>query len=457
MSSRAKLAFAIALLWPAAVPAQTLEEALALAYNSNPTLLAERAKLRQSDEQMAKALSGWRPTVTLSGDLGKAVDHSDPGLPKTGNRVETSNNRDPRGFSVELAQNIWKGGQTESDVARSKNQVLSDRARLLATESTVLAQAATAYMDVVQNQSVVELNINQERVLQRDLEAVQDRFRVGEVTRTDVAQAESRLAAARANRIQAEGNLTASRATYRKVIGEAPGRLAGAQPLAQVPQSEDAALAAARERNFDTVRTRYAELAAADAVDQTFGELLPQFSVAGSYSQRYQSLTNANESDTTSIAAKVTVPLYDSGSVRARVREAKELVSQRRNEYMDAVRTAQQTAAQKFQALTTARAQIEAFGAQIRGAEIALEGVRQEAQVGSRTVLDVLNAEQELISAQVSLVKAQHDAVVASYDLKSAVGELTAESLRLPVEVYDPTRHYDRARNNWFGVWTDNE
>ena len=442
-----------ALLAPASLAAQTLDEALALAYQSNPTLLAERARLRQSDEQVARALSGWRPTVTFNGDIGKATDTGSAGIrDAAGNTTEISNNREPRGFTVSAAQNLWKGGQTEADVSRSKNQVLSDRARLLATESTVLAQAATAYMDVVQNQSVVELNFNQERVLQRDLEAVQDRFRVGEVTRTDVAQAESRLAQARANRIAAEGQLTASRATYRRVIGEAPGTLAGAQPLVIVPATEEVALIAARERNFDTVRTRYAELAAADSVDQTFGELMPQFGVVGSYQQRYESLTNANNLNTAAVAAQVTMPLYDSGSVRARVREAKEVVSQRRNEYLQAVRDAQQTATQQFQALTTARAQTEAFTAQIRAAGIALEGVKQEAQVGSRTVLDVLDAEQELLNAQVSLVRAQHDAVVASYNLKLAVGELTAENLRLPVQVYDPTKHYDKARNNWFGT-----
>ena len=443
-----------ALLAPGSLAAQTLEEALALAYQSNPTLLAERARLRQSDEQVSRALSGWRPTITFNGDVGKATDTGSGGVVVNdrGNTVESSNNRDPRGFSVVASQNLWKGGQTEADVARSKNQVLSDRARLFSTESTVLSQAATAYMDVVQNQSVVELNLNQERVLQRDLEAVQDRFRVGEVTRTDVAQAESRLAQARANRIAAEGQLTASRATYRRVIGEAPGTLVGAEPLATVPQTEEIALAAARERNFEALRTRYAEIVANNTVDQTFGELMPQFGVVGSYQQRYESLTNANILNTAAVAAQVTMPLYDSGSVRARVREAKELVSQRRNEYLQAVRDAQQTATQQFQALTTARAQAEAFTAQIRASTIALEGVKQEAQVGSRTVLDVLDAEQELLNAQVSLVRAQHDAVVASYNLKLAVGELTAEQLRLPVQIYDPTKHYDRARNNWFGI-----
>ena len=448
-----KLAFAIALLMPASLAAQTLEEALALAYQSNPTLLAARASLRQSDEEVARALSDWRPTITFNGNVGKAVDYLATGVrDQTGNNPETSDNRNPRGISVTAIQNIWKGGQTEANVSRTKNQVLSDRAKLLSAESSVLAQAVTAYMDVVQNQSVVELNFNQERYLQRDLEATQDRFRVGEVTRTDVAQSESRLAAARANRIAAEGQLSASRATYRRTIGESPGTLAGAQPLKDVPQSEDAALAAARERNFDAVRTRYAELAAGDAVDQTFGQLMPQFSLNGTYQQTYESLTNSNVNDLAQISALVTMPLYDSGSVRAQVREAKELVAQRRNEYLQAVRDALQAATQQFQALTTAQAQLESLQAQMRAAEIALEGVKQEALVGSRTVLDVLNAEQELLNAQVSFVKAQHDAVVASYNLKSAVGELTAENLKLPVEIYDPVKHYDRARNNWFGT-----
>jgi TolC family type I secretion outer membrane protein len=304
---------------------------------------------------------------------------------------------------------------------------------------------------------VVELRVNNERVLRRQLEATRDRFSVGEVTRTDVAQAESRLSRATADRIRAEGDLVNSRAGYRNIMGIAPGKLEPAKPLKDLPANQAEAIGQARELNFAVVEADFIERAARDQVDEVTGELLPTVTLSGDLSRDYEGSTPNSETDTVSITANVSVPLYQSGSVSSRVRAAKQVVAQRRNERNVAVRDAREAGARGWEEVQTARAQIRSFLAEVRATEIALEGVQQEALVGSRTVLDVLDAEQELLDARVSLARAERDEVVAAYQLRSAVGRLTAESLKLPVKEYDFTENYRRVRNKWFGLGIDKE
>lgn len=430
---------------------ETLEDALALAYQSNPTLVAERARLRASDEGVARALSGWRPQITLSGGFGKATNNSSTGISRLGH------NRDPRNYSVVLTQNIWKGGQTEADVARAKNQVRADQAWLLNTEQVVLFDGVTAYVDVVRDVAVLDLNANLERVIGRQLEAARDRFRVGEVTRTDVAQAESRLSRARADRIRAEGQLITSRAAYQRVMGQAPGKLEPAPPLNANPADEALSLKLAREQNFAVRQTQSLEKAAGNQVDLTLGELFPVVTLNGEYSESWESTSKRNQSDEASIIARVTVPLYESGLTRAKAREAKESVVGRRHDSAQTLRDVLRTVTQAWAKIETARAQITSFTAAVRATEIALDGVQQESLVGSRTILDVLDAEQELLNARVSLVTAQRDDVVATYDLKAAIGELTAERLGLKVEIYDFLKNYDAARSKWFTLGVGGE
>ena len=358
---------AVLALGQSGVSAQSLEEALAKAYLNNPTLRAARAELRATDEGVAQAQSGWRPTLELGYDIGKEYSDSSGGS----NWSAGSQNRTPRSGSVTLEQNIFQGFRTVAGTERAEEIVKAERARLASTEQQVLLDAATAYMDVVRDEAVLNLNVNNERVLKRQLEATRDRFEVGEVTRTDVAQAESRLSSAIADRIQAEGALVRSR---------------------------------------------------------------------------------ASRSDGASVTAQLTVPLYQAGAVSSRIRQAKQTWSQQRLLLEAAVRDATQAATDAWKRLETARAQIAAFTAAVRAGEIALEGVRQEAQVGSRTVLDVLDAEQELLNARVSLVRAERDAVVASVDLRQAVGTLLASDLNLPVEKYDPEKNYRAVRDRWFGT-----
>lgn len=427
--------------------AESLEEALAKAYLGNPTLAAARAQLRATDEGVPLALSGWRPTVSVNYEAGKAFTHNSA----SGSSGPRSINRSPHGGGIAVTQNVFEGGRTVARTEEAEQSVLAQRARLASTEQQIMFSAATVYMDVLRDEAVLRLNQNNERVLQRQLEATRDRFQVGEVTRTDVAQAESRLSRARSDRIQAEGALAASRAAYRNVVGDLPGTLEPAQPLGDLPANVDEATERARHNSPDVLAPQFEERAAAATVDTVTGELLPTVDLEGELS-RANNTPNFDRSEGGSVTAVLTVPLYQAGGVSARVRAAKQVQSQRRQEVDAAIRAAIATATQAWEALQTARSQVAAFSEEVRAAEIALEGVRQEAQVGSRTVLDVLDAEQELLNARVGLVRAQRDVVVTSFDVRRSIGTLLAGRLGLPVPTYDYEAYYKRVRNKWFGL-----
>lgn len=427
--------------------AQTLQDALVKTYQLNPTLRAERSQLRATDETVAQALSDWRPVVSVDSTAGWDVSDS-----TITSASQSSDVTYPITGSVSVVQNLYTGGRSQAGIDGAENDVKAGRAELGLVEQTVLLSAATAYADVVRDQAVLELNINNERVLQRQLEATQDRFGVGEVTRTDVSQAESRLSSARADRIEAEGNLTESRAVYENIVGEKPPLLKPADPLKEIPASLEEAIEAAKTNNFSVQQTRFIEESAKNSVDEIRGELLPTVTVTGEVQTNYETVNTLSENQGASITLGFSMPLYASGSVSSRVRAAKQVVSQRREEYSQAVRDAIEDATEAWQTLQTGQAQIEAFTSAVNASQIALEGVREEANVGSRTVLDVLDAEQELLDSRVGLVGAQRDTVVATFQLRQAVGELTAAKLGLPVDLYDVTKHYKDVRGKWWGL-----
>jgi outer membrane protein len=431
------------------VNAQTLEDALVKAYQGNPTLKSERARLRATDEGVPQALSGWRPTVQVSGSYGVARSYGS----STG-QSKVSEVRDPLTGALTITQNLYRGGRTLAATDQAENNVKADRARLADTEQSVLLSVVNAYADVVRDQAEVELNISNERVLERQLEATRDRFRVGEVTRTDVSQAESRLARALADRIASDGSLRDARAAYENAVGEVPSLLQPAKPLDDLPGSLSDAIEIAKQNNFAVSRARFVEQSARDGVRSIVGELLPNLTLNGELESASETANNRNKNDEASVIARVTMPLYASGSVTSRVRAAKQVVSQRREEYNQAIRSAVEAATNAWQTLQTGRAQIQAFSAAVKAAEIALEGVREEANVGSRTVLDVLDAEQELLDARVGLVRAMRDELVATYQLRQAVGEATAEKLGLPVALYNVENHYREVRRKWWGLGT---
>ncbi|MGD1876233.1 MAG: TolC family outer membrane protein [Kiloniellaceae bacterium] len=425
--------------------AQSLDDALILTYQSNPTLSAARAELRAVNERVPQALSNWRPSVELRGSAGKAyVDGIRPSDDNEGSSPATAD--------LTVTQPLYRGGRTIAGTERAENEVLAQRARLASTEQTVLLNAVVAYADVWRDQSVLELNINNEQVLSRQLEATQDRFDVGELTRTDVAQSESRLSSATADRIGAEGNLTSSRAIFENVVGSYPGRLIQPPLPGDLPGTQDAVVEAAAAANPSVLATTFDELAAQRSVREVEGELLPRVELQGSVGYQHENSSRYSENRNAEILAVVTVPLYQQGSVSSRVRESKQVASQRRLLVREALRQAREDAISGWESLLTARAQIAALQQSGRANEIALEGVRQENAVGARTVLDVLDAEQELLDAQVSLVSAQRDEIVATYQVLTAIGRMTAADLRLNTVVYQPESDYSAVRDTWFDL-----
>jgi len=435
------------------VRAQTLLESLAAAYENNPDLAAARAGLRATNEQVPQAKAGWRPSVSLSADVGGQ---------RTWTKTRSSEGSAviyPRGASLNVEQPVYTGGQVAAAVASAESTVLAQRSRLVTTEQNVLGDAVTAYMDVWRDESTLELNKNNLQVLQRQLQATQDRFRVGEVTRTDVAQAESRVANAQAQVTAAEGSLQNSRAIFLRIIGLVPGTLRPPEQIRGLPESLPATIEQARATNPSVIAARFDEAAAEYDVRQALGALLPSVSVQGSISGNQDSSVAIQHTDTFSqqITAQVTIPLYQQGAEYSVVRQAKEVANQQRLVVEQSRRAAEQQATSAWETWRSSRAQITSRREQVRAQQIALEGVRQENLVGTRTVLDVLNAEQELLDAQVSLVSAQRDDIVASFQLLSAVGRLTATELGLPVTVYDPVKDYDAVKDKWIGLQTPSE
>jgi len=438
----------------ASASAQTLTESFAYAYNNNPQLLAQRALLRATDESVPQALSNWRPTVNFTGAAGYNRGGSEVPNVITGAPTPTSfANFISKSLDLKVTQPVYRGGRTEAATRQAINTVEAARATTLGVETTVFQSVAQFYLDVVRDQTLVEVSRNNEAVLRKQLDATRDRFRVGEVTRTDVAQAESSLAQATAQRITAEGNLESSRASFARYVGHPPGRLIMPRERPTLPATREEALSLATNDNPTVISASFKELAGRDNVDFIRGSLLPTVSIIGDLNRSFApsfTLRNTRQ-DTASVTAQVTMPLYEGGFTYSQTRAAQQTVGQLRSLVDDARRLAVQTATQNWETLQAQRAAIASFGTAVKAAEIALEGTQQEALVGSRTVLDVLIAEQQLFTTQSQLVTAQHDAALAEFNLAAATGRLIAPELKLPVQLYDMERHYKSVKDKWLG------
>lgn len=468
------LSAALTVLPAAASWAQTLQEALAAAYANNPTLLAARAQTRSVDEGVPQALSGWRPTVVLGAAGGYAdtqyrnqstvavqrtasgdvVNLDTAGVPFS---LYSDAPRNTANVTATVTQPLYRGGRTTAATRRAENQVYAQRSRLLATEQTVLLDGVRAYISVVQNQEEVRLNENNVQVLLRQLQATNERFRVGEITRTDVAQAEARLAASRFQLDQALGTLQASRATFVRVIGMEPTRVSPPPPIRPPVRNLQEAIRRATANSPAVVEATFNESAARDNIDLQFGALLPTVSAQAQAFRLDNNTVRGSRQTGAQITANLSVPLYQGGAEHSAVRQARQQAQQARQVLADARRVAEQDATRTWEALNTARAQVESSQAEIRAQEIALDGVQREAVVGSRTTLDVLNAEQELLNARVRLVRALATLINSSYELTASLGRLTAQDLSLPVQIYDPRNYYNAVRDRWVGTGDYNE
>jgi len=447
---------------PAMAQVHTLQEALAAAYANNPQLQAARAQLRSTDENVPQALAGWRPTVVVSGGYGYADGDyrtstrgtASPGLAvQSGGSTVFRTNRPILQGTATLTQPLYRGGQTSASTHQATNQVYGQRARLIATEQQVFLNTVNAYVGVIQSEQVLQLNINNEQVLAKQLQATQDRFRVGEITRTDVAQAEAALEGARATRQTSEGNLQTSRATYVQTVGEYPQpNLAKPQPLGLPVKSEGEADQLATTNNPTVIAAQFDEASARDAIDVAFSQLMPQFSLQAEALRQ----DNAAFPNTRVLGAQIllngSIPLYQGGAEYSRIRQARQNREQTVRLVDNARRTAIQAATQSWETFVAARSTIESTRAQIRANQVALEGVEREAIVGSRTTLDVLNAQQALLNSQVILVQNLTSYITASYSVASSIGRLTARDLNLNVPLYDDTAYYKAVRDRLWGT-----
>ncbi len=430
----------------APVAAETLHQALAAAYKYNPRIDAERARLRATDEEVARANSGFRPNIGASADVTHDWQRSRPGA--VGDGGNTS-----KGYSVSLSQPIFSGFRTVNAVSEAEAVVRAGRENLRIVEQGVLLDGVTAFMDVVRDQAILRLRENNVNVLSRELQATRDRFAVGEVTRTDVAQAEARRAGSISALDLARSNLKISRAAYERIVGHPPGRLVEPRgAYAKLPRTQDEAVGIAIKEAPAVVAALYREQAARFTVDRIWGELLPSVSLEAGYSQRFDPSQTIDEREGTTVSGRVSIPIYAGGEVHARVRQAKHThlsllqeIERYRTEAREAVFSA-------WAQLTASRAQLESDQSQVAAARTALTGVREEQKVGQRTILDVLNAEQEYLAAQVSLETTRRNLVVNSYLVVQAIGRLSSENLSLTKLVYDPEVHYSEVRRKWWGI-----
>ncbi|WP_430912702.1 TolC family outer membrane protein [Methylobacterium sp. sgz302541] len=431
------------------VGAETLETALARAYSSNPQLNANRAGVRATDENVPAALAGYRPTVNVSADIGVSTFEG------TLSRQFYKETTLPGGAGITINQTLFNGFQTDNNTRRAESTVFSQRETLRGTEMTVLYSAVQAYMSVLSDTATLELRRNNVEVLEEQLRQTRERFKIGEVTRTDVAQSEARLAGARADVGAAEAQLRSSIGLYRQFIGVEPRQLAPGRPLDRfVPVSLDASVDIGLKEHPAIISALHNVDSTEAQVKVLEGALMPNVSLQGSVQQRYdQSFANSN-GYTAQIVGRLTVPIYEGGQTYAQIRQAKELAGQARiqvEQSRDQVRSGIVAA---WGQLESAKARVIASQAQVQANEVALNGVREEAYVGQRTTLDVLNAQQELLNARVALITAQRDRVIYSYGVVQAVGRLTARYTELRVAAYSPKTHYDQVKDLWYGLRT---
>jgi outer membrane protein len=456
---RGKLGAALLLVIGAAAGApaiaETLSDALVKAYVNNPSLTSARAALRVADEAVVQQEAVGLGTINGTASVGLS---SSGGLSAAqggggGGRVNT----DPVTLGVQGALPIYQSGRVRYGIRGAEENVRASRAALVGSEQSILLAAVTAYEDVRRDISFVSLARNNVRVIGEQVRAARDRFEVGEVTRTDVSQAEARLAASRASLASAVGALARSRQAYMAAVGELPEGLETPPPLPPLPASEQAAVDLALAEHPQMTQARFTARSAEYAVKRTVTLGLPTVELRGALSYTNSGVTQTGgETNSASVTLNATVPLWTGGSVPSQVRQAQATLAQRTSQVHEVARTIRQQTSVAWSAMEVARSSIRASDQQIRAAQIAFDGVREEATLGARTTLDVLDAEAELLNARVGLVSSKRDEYVAAYTLLAAVGKLTVVHLGLNVPGYDPESYMQGVRQVPY-AWAEDE
>ncbi len=433
--------------------ADTMEAALLRAYQNNPQLNAQRASVRAADEGVPQALSGYRPKVVATASAGAQYTNQ-LAIGATGEKLEVGP-QSPHAVGAAVTQTLFNGNQTANKVRAAESQVSGAREGLRLLEQSVLLAAATVYMDYLRDAAILEVQRSNTRVLEETLRQTRQRYSAGLVTPTDVAQSEAQLAAGRTQELAAEATLTTTRANFRRIIGNEPRQLAPASPVDRyLPETLRDAADITLTENPSVTSAMYGIDVSFLNVKLNEGALFPTVSLqAGVQKTSQQTITQVRQFSAAAVA-EVSVPIYQGGAEYSLIRQSKETVDQQRFNLEQVRDQARADLITAWGQLLASKAQITSSQAQVEASEIALLGTRQEATVGQRTVLDVLNAQQALVNARVALVTAQHDRVVASYTVLSSIGRLSPQILHLATPVYDPSVHYHQVRDNWTGVRT---
>jgi outer membrane protein len=448
----------LALMGPVPALADTIEAALVRAYQTNPQLNAQRAQVRFTDENVPQALSGYRPKVAVTASAG--YQYTDVLSTAGGNatnlvRSQVHGTNPPRSVGATISQTLFNGQQTANKTRAAESQVSAAREGLRVLEQTVLLSAATVYMDYLRDSAIVEVQKSNVRVLEQTLKQTRDRFNVGEVTRTDVAQSEAQLAAGRTQLLTAESTLNTTRANFRRIIGDEPQALAPGSPVDRfLPPSLNGAVELSLTQNPNVTAAMFGIDVSYLQVKVNEGALFPTVTLQTSVQQSYEQTLTIAKSFGASAVAQLSMPIYQGGAEYSLIRQSKETLAQQRLNLEQVRDQSRANVVTAWGQLVAGKAQVQSAQAQVTASEIALNGVREEAKAGQRTTLDVLNAQQALVNARVALVTAQHDRVVASYSVLNAVGRLSPIVLNLNTTVYDPSVHYHQVRDSWVGVRT---
>lgn len=438
----------------------TLEEALSTAYLTNPELQQERATLRATDENVSAANAGWRPTITttLAGTINKGssngVSYYDDGGQRTAsNSSQSSNGQLGYQAQVMISQPIYQGGKTTAKTHQALNQVMAERAKLLSTEQSVFQKVVKAYVGVIQAQQLLQININNEKILGEQVKATQQRFNLGEITRTDTAQAEAALADARAKRETADGSLRDAEATYTQVVGIAPPpNLKPPQPLILPVKTEQEAIAIAASNNPDVISALFTESAQKAAVNVAISEIMPKINANLQYQRTKDQGIGQSMMDSKTGTLQMNLPIYQSGSEYSAIRQARQQAQAAHRQVASQRRTAMQLASSNWQKYLAAKASISSNRSAIAANIVALAGVEKQAVVGTSTTLEMLQQQQTLLNSQTTLIQNLATMVTSSYDVAMSMGRLTAQDLKLNVPHYDYTAYYNAVKNRWWGI-----
>lgn len=421
--------------------------ALAKTYNSNPTLQAERAALRATDENVALAKVGYRPNISAQGGYRDGENKVKKGAGNGGDYDSLSG-------SLKVSQSLFNGYSTVNSVKAADRTVKAAQNKLANVEQNVLVNASTAYLDVLQNRAIVELQKNNEDLLKKKLDETLERFKVGEVTRTDVSQAKARYSQAISDRIASEGVLQSSVANYVEYVGDEPNELSEPERMkSMLPSSYDGALDIAMRNNYTIKQAQNLYAAKGYEVYSNVGELLPSVSLDGSVGRSKAEQNHAKSTvDNAEWGVNLSIPLYAGGSTNAKIRQSKYQKWQAQEGVLEAKRAVKAAVKSAWEVMKANESQLRAIADQIDASRIALDGVQKEEALGNRTILDVLDAYQELLNSEVNDVKARRSYYVSAMNLLASMGKMTAKELGLNVEIYDADKHYKDTKGKWFSL-----